>query len=115
MNIHKMEKPWGHDERFTFNEFSTVKIITVEIGGKLSLQTHENREEFWRILQGHPVITIGDNRIEAVPDDSFMIKAGEKHRIEAPTDKVMLLEISFGAFDEEDIIRLEDAYGRAHV
>lgn len=113
MNIHNMDKPWGHDERFTFNELSTVKIITVNPGGKLSLQTHKNREEFWRILKGNPLITIGENKNVAATGDSFLIKKGEAHRIEAQEEKVVLLEISFGSFDEEDIVRMEDAYGRA--
>jgi len=108
-----MDKPWGHDERFTFNEPSTVKIIKVIPGGKLSLQTHENREEFWRILSGNPLITVGENKVKAVPGDSFFITKGVMHRVEAEEDEVALLEISFGAFDEEDIHRVEDVYGRA--
>jgi len=112
MNIHRMEKPWGSDERFTFNEPSTVKMIRINAGGKLSLQTHENREEFWKIIRGTPIVTIGKNKIKAVVDDSFFIKKGEEHRIEAENEEVVLLEISFGDFEEEDIVRLEDAYGR---
>ena len=114
-NLEKTEKPWGRHERFTLNEPSTVKIITINPGGKLSLQTHKNREEFWKILSGHPVITINEEKIVANPGDTFTINKGDKHRIEASDDEVSFLEICFGDFDEEDIVRLDDAYGRAHV
>ena len=113
MNIHTLEKPWGNEEIFTENELSTVKLIRVHLGGKLSLQKHQNREEFWKIMEGNPLVTIGDQKIEAKKDDTFFIKKEEAHRIEAPTNEVVFLEISFGSFDEEDIVRIEDAYGRA--
>lgn len=115
MNITFLDKPWGKEEWLTLNQQSTVKIITVNAGGKLSLQTHRNREEFWRILSGHPLITVGETTAEAKPGDSFSIAVGEKHRIEAPTDDVKFLEIAIGAFDEEDIVRLDDAYGRTNA
>lgn len=118
MNIHrpeKTDKPWGNYEQFTLNEASTVKIITINIGEKLSLQTHKNREEFWKIISGHPLITLNSKKTEANPGDTFTVEKGDQHRIEAPTDGVSFLEISFGNFDEEDIVRLDDAYGRAHA
>src|SRR3989338_4663707 len=56
----KEERPWGAFERFTLNEKTTVKIITVNAGEAFSLQTHEHRDEFWRVLSGSGVIHIGD-------------------------------------------------------
>ena len=48
----KEQRPWGNFERFTLNEKTTVKIITVNAGEELSLQKHNNRTEFWKIISG---------------------------------------------------------------
>ena len=108
-----VKKPWGQFEQFTHNELSTVKIISVDSNSSLSLQYHNHRSEFWRVLSGHPILTIGEKKINAKPGDEFTIKELEKHRIETKEDSVQILEISYGDFDENDIIRLEDKYGRA--
>lgn len=107
-----VEKPWGKFEQFTHDEISTVKIISVDIGGSLSLQTHEHRTEFWRVLAGHPTITIGKKQFQANPGEEFTIEKTEAHRLEATNDAVQILEIAHGVFDEQDIVRLEDKYGR---
>lgn len=109
-----VQKPWGKFEQFTHNEQTTVKILTVNPKGILSLQYHKLRAEFWRIISGHPVVTIGKKIISAKPGDEFYIAELEHHCVEAKDDIVQILEISYGDFEEEDIIRLEDAYGRAN-
>ena len=112
IHTYKEERPWGSFERFTKEVPSTVKIITVHHDQSLSLQFHKHRQEFWRILQGNPTLTIGDKQIEANPGSEFFIDKLVKHRIEAKTNSVVLLEIALGHFDENDIVRLEDRYGR---
>lgn len=107
-----VKKPWGQFDQFTYNEISTVKIISVDLGASLSLQTHAHRREFWRVISGHPEVTVGENKISAKPGDEFTIAESEPHQIEAPIDAVQILEIAYGDFDEEDIIRLKDKYGR---
>ena len=67
------KRPWGKFERFTQNEKSTVKIITVKVGEKLSLQYHKQRSEFWRILSGEGKITIGEETTEAKKGDGLTI------------------------------------------
>ncbi len=106
-------RPWGMFERFTLNEQSTVKIITVKAGEAFSLQTHKHREEFWRVLEGSGVITVGEVRHEVTVGDEFLIPTGTKHRAEGGPEGLKFLEIAFGEFDEGDIERLEDKYGRA--
>lgn len=105
-------RPWGNFERFTLNEKSTVKIITVNAGESLSMQTHAHREEFWRIIMGSGTISVGKEIHEASVSDEFFIEAGVQHRVEAGADGLQLIEIAFGEFDEGDIKRLEDKYGR---
>ena len=113
MNKLIVNRPWGRFDQFTKNESTTVKIITINSGGSLSLQFHKNRSEFWHIISGSPYITIDDKNTQANPGDEFMIEKLQKHRIEAPQGEVQFLEIAFGDFDEDDIIRLKDKYGRA--
>ncbi len=105
-------RPWGNFVRYSLNEPTTVKIITVNPDQELSLQSHSERKEFWKVLKGHPTITIGEKKIEAKPDDEFEVEQHVLHRIAATTDEVSILEIAFGNFNEEDIVRVEDKYGR---
>ncbi len=108
----KEERPWGNFERFTLNERTTVKIVTVNAGEAISLQTHGDRDEFWRVLAGSGFITIGENRTEARAGDEFFCPRGAQHRVEGGSGSLALLEIAFGEFNENDIKRLEDRYGR---
>lgn len=109
------ERPWGKFERFTLNEKSTVKIITVNPGEELSLQSHEHRSEFWRILDGVGIATLGKEEKEVKPGDEFFSKVGTKHTMRVETsasEPLRFLEIAYGEFDEEDIERFKDKYGR---
>jgi mannose-6-phosphate isomerase-like protein (cupin superfamily) len=106
------KRPWGEFREFIKNEPVTVKIIKVKMGETLSLQTHSKRSEFWKVLSGTPEITIGENVFVAKEGDEFNINQGESHRIGSREGESEVLEISTGEFDENDIIRLEDKYGR---
>lgn len=112
-NYEKEIRPWGNFERFTLNEQTTVKIVTVNAGEAISLQTHAHRDEFWRVISGSGTITIDDIAYEAKPGDDHYSKRGAKHRVEGGPQGLAFLEIAFGQFDENDITRLEDRYGRA--
>ncbi len=112
MEKYSENRPWGKFEQFSLNEVSTVKIIYVNKNEELSLQYHKKREEFWKIIDGNPIITIGDKEIEAKKDDEFFIPIETKHRIKTKDSPSRILEISFGNFDEKDIVRLEDKYNR---
>lgn len=107
------ERPWGGFRVFTKNVPSTVKTLFIKRGEAFSLQKHERRHEFWRVLSGNPDVTIGSDIIKAKAGDELEISPGTNHRVSAPEDDVEILEISLGDFDENDIIRLEDKYGRA--
>jgi len=109
----KDERPWGFYERFTLNEQSTVKIITVRPGEAFSLQTHSGRDEFWHIVSGSGTVTVGQEAKEAQMDNNFFIPKGTEHRLEAGPEGCTFLEIAYGEFSESDITRIEDKYGRA--
>ena len=108
----KEVRPWGDFERFTLNEQTTVKIITVNAGEAFSLQTHEKRDEFWRVLKGSGVIRLGEEDHEAHEGDVFYTPRHTKHRALGGPEGLTFLEIAFGEFDENDIKRLDDRYGR---
>ena len=107
------ERPWGNFERFTLNEKTSIKIVTVNAGEAISLQTHAHRDEFWRVISGSGTIVIGTKSYKAHDGESYFSKRGSEHRVEGGQGGLKLLEISFGDFDESDIVRLEDKYGRA--
>ena len=111
-NYEKQVRPWGNFERFTLNEPCTVKVISVNPNQELSLQQHEHRDEEWRILSGSGTVTVSDVASSVNPGDEFRILRGQKHRVSAGTQGLQFLEIAFGPFDEADIKRLEDKYGR---
>jgi mannose-6-phosphate isomerase-like protein (cupin superfamily) len=113
MKKYSEERPWGKFERFTLNELSTVKILTIRAGESLSLQVHQNRDEFWRILSGTGTATLGKTELSATQGKEFFIPRGTLHKIEASdTRELSFLEIAIGQFDEEDEVRKEDKYGR---
>ena len=113
IDIYREKRPWGSFERFTKETPSTVKLITIKKGESLSLQYHHNRQEFWHVVQGSPAVTIGDKEVSGKVGDEFFVEKEAKHQISAPIDEVVFLEIALGAFDENDIVRLRDKYGRA--
>jgi mannose-6-phosphate isomerase-like protein (cupin superfamily) len=107
------QRPWGSFVRFLTEPASpVVKLLYVNKGESLSLQFHHKREEFWRVISGHPEITIQESVFSAEPNQEFVIEKEARHRISAPHDDIVILEISTGEFDENDIVRLEDKYNR---
>ncbi len=109
----KDERPWGMFERFTLNEQSTVKLIVVHPHEAFSLQTHAGREEFWHIISGSATVTVGQEKKNANPGDNFFVPKNTEHRLEAKDTPCLFLEVAYGTFDESDITRIEDKYGRS--
>ncbi len=113
IKIYQEERPWGNFRQFTENSPSTVKIITVKVGEVLSLQSHSKRSEFWRVIHGSGIMEIGDVKHNVVEGDEHYIPLGAKHRLSAGPSGIEVLEIATGDFNENDIIRYDDKYGRA--
>lgn len=112
------ERPWGKFIRFTENENTTVKIIDVKPQQQLSVQRHQNRDELWVALDSGLVALVGENTIfmttVAVKVDPVFIPRGTVHSIKNTNlvSNARFLEVAFGSFDENDIERLQDIYGR---
>lgn len=110
----KVDKPWGRFEQYTHNIPSTVKIITVAPGGLLSRQYHYHRDELWVTLDPGVKVELDDNVFYPEKGAKLYIPRGTVHRLATDgEEEVRILEVSFGNFDEEDIVRLDDVYGRA--
>ncbi len=107
------DRPWGSFERFTLNQPSTVKILRLNPEKAISLQSHAHRGEFWRILAGDGVVTIGGEESSVHAGDEVEIPAGTPHRLRAAEDGLSWLEIAIGDFAEEDETRISDDFGRA--
>jgi mannose-6-phosphate isomerase len=107
------DRPWGSFLRFTKGEPSTVKLLYAKPGARLSLQKHTHRSEFWHVLTGTGTVQVGDEVFEAKAGKEFDIPAGAPHRLTGGEGGIWVLEIALGAFDESDIVRLEDDFGRA--
>ena len=111
--MHLIKKPWGLFKTFVKNKPNTVKIVEVNPKGVLSLQSHKKRSEFWYVLDGKPTFVIGNKKKTYSPGKSVKFGKNVKHRIINKTNKkASILEISYGFFDEKDIKRYEDIYGR---
>jgi mannose-6-phosphate isomerase len=109
----KVDKPWGRFEQYTHNLPSTVKIITVAPGGTLSRQYHHHRDELWVVLDPGARVELDEQVLTPPPGEKLYIPRGTVHRLSSEGEEpVRILEISFGEFDEGDIVRLEDVYGR---
>ncbi len=112
LNIYEEERPWGSFRKFTENIPSTVKIITIKPNEELSLQSHNNREEFWRVISGDGIFEVGDKKIIVEVGSEQYVSVKAKHKIKAGMDGMEVLEIAIGEFNEGDIVRYEDKYGR---
>jgi len=109
---YKEERPWGGFERFTENEASTVKILRVAPEKRLSLQRHAKRAEYWRVLSGSGTAHVDGTDRAIAQEDTVEVPLGATHRLTAGHEGLTVLEIALGKFDENDIERLEDDFGR---
>jgi mannose-6-phosphate isomerase len=110
----KVERPWGKFEQYTHNLPCTVKIITVAPGGTLSRQYHRKRDELWVVLDPGACVELNGEVLYPAPEEKLFIPRETVHRLSSVGEReARILEVSFGHFDEEDIVRLDDVYGRA--
>jgi len=108
-------RPWGHYDSVDENHRYKVKRITVKPGAKLSVQMHHHRAEHWIVVSGTANITINGKTNLVTENQSTYIPVGAVHCLENPGKiDLELIEVQSGAYlGEDDIVRLEDRYGRA--
>ncbi|HWS19448.1 MAG TPA: phosphomannose isomerase type II C-terminal cupin domain [Nitrososphaera sp.] len=112
MKIYSESRPWGRFEKFHENKSCTVKLIYVNANSRLSLQYHKKRSEFWKVIKGTAMVEVNEKRIVLGEGETITIPRQVKHRVLALESECIILEIAYGRFDENDIVRLEDDYQR---
>jgi mannose-6-phosphate isomerase-like protein (cupin superfamily) len=106
------ERPWGEELWISAEKPSMVKILSINPLEELSLQYHHNRDEFWHVMSGNGVAQIGEEKIALQANSELFVSRGTHHRLVGGSEKLVILELAFGDFNENDIVRLEDKYGR---
>ena len=128
------KRPWGTVEVLTRQKNCSVRILTIEADQKLSFQRHLVRDEFFISLDENIGLEICAETLDNLPDgadindikeikslvlekgDYVLIPKGIWHRTKASKDRVRLLEIGYGAYDQnKDIERLDDRFGRTNL
>jgi mannose-6-phosphate isomerase len=108
-------RPWGSFTVLDEGAGFKVKRIEVLPGKRLSYQKHRHRNEHWFVVAGTAKVTLNDETIFVETDKTIDIKIGDAHRVENPseTEDLIFVEIQRGDYlGEDDIIRLEDDFGR---
>ena len=105
-------RPWGIFENLLGEIDYKVKRIIISPNQSISLQYHFHREEYWIVVEGDGELTIEDDVRHVEVGDSVFIRKEELHRLKAGKNGITIIETQLGICDEEDIVRLEDHYGR---
>jgi mannose-1-phosphate guanylyltransferase / mannose-6-phosphate isomerase len=107
-------RPWGSYDSVDAGPRFQVKRLTVKPGAKLSLQKHAHRAEHWVVVKGRARITRDHEVFDLGENESTYIPIGAVHRIENPgTEILQIIEVQSGGYlGEDDIVRIEDTYGR---
>jgi mannose-6-phosphate isomerase-like protein (cupin superfamily) len=110
----RVEKPWGWELVWAETEAYVGKLLFIRAGHALSLQYHREKDEAWLVHEGRASLELGplDGPLETLeirPGDAFRYRPGTVHRVTALED-TLILEVSTPQL--EDVVRLEDQYGR---
>lgn len=108
-------RPWGIYKTTVLQDAFQSKVLQVKPNGMLSLQYHNHREEYWTVASGTGIAQVGESRFILNPGSSVVIPRGCMHRLvnTSDTDYLVVSEVQVGDyFGEDDIVRVEDIYGR---
>jgi mannose-6-phosphate isomerase len=108
------ERPWGSWHVLDDQEGFKVKRIVVNPHSRLSYQIHHQRAEHWVVVAGKATCTVDGDILVAGPGDCVDVALRQPHRIANEEDDVLvIIEVGWGSYTgEDDIVRLEDDYGR---
>jgi mannose-1-phosphate guanylyltransferase/mannose-6-phosphate isomerase len=111
----RVRRPWGYYESLAQGSRFQVKRIVVNPGAELSLQKHFHRAEHWVVVNGSALVTRDDREFLVSENESAYLPLGCVHQVKNPGRiPLVLIEVQSGAYlGEDDIVRLEDRYGRA--
>ena len=111
----RVDKPWGHEQIWAHTERYVGKLLVIEPGKRLSLQYHRQKDESILVLRGQLRLHLEDGdgtlRIQELgPGEHRRIPVGRRHRFEAGSERLELVEVSTPELD--DVVRVEDDFGR---
>ncbi len=109
------QRPWGNFTVLDEGDEFKVKRIEVLPNKRLSYQKHARRTEHWFVVRGTAKVTLNDAEILVKTGEAIDIRLGDKHRVENPDSKELLIFIETQTgdyFGEDDIVRFEDDFGR---
>lgn len=111
---YKEQRPWGEFENLLDNTLCKVKQIIINPGQAPSYQYHYKREEYWILVQGEGELILDNITTIVKKGDSIHVPKLSKHQIRnIGNEDLIFIEIQLGEyFGEDDIVRLEDKYGR---
>jgi mannose-6-phosphate isomerase-like protein (cupin superfamily) len=116
MSVERVDKPWGYELRFVRTDRYAGKVLFIKAASQLSLQYHDKKDEAFFVQHGTLDLVLGRGAEQTVvrmkPGDSRHITPGTVHRFRAVTD-TLLFEVSTPEL--EDVVRIEDDYGREGV
>ena len=113
--LEAVQKPWGTYTNILDNDLCKVKMIVVKPQCQPSYQYHHKRAEHWVVVKGEGSVIIDGNTFTVKLNDSIFVKIGQKHRIKNTSDSedLVFIEVQTGDyFGEDDIVRVEDDFGR---
>jgi mannose-6-phosphate isomerase len=113
--VRRVDKPWGYELIWALTDTYCGKVLFVRAGHALSLQFHREKDESWLVQSGRAKLELGDAGQAALAEEvvgpgfAFHYRPGTVHRVTALEDTT-IIEVSTPQLD--DVVRLEDAYGR---
>lgn len=113
--MERTERPWGWFDVLEESHINIYKVKTIYVkpNEQFSLQYHTQRQEFWVIVEGDGIVTTSTCKVDVKCGDYIHIRKNEIHRMTAGEFGIKFVEVQFGSVcDEDDIVRLEDDYGR---
>lgn len=112
--VKRTQRPWGWYETVSEVAGNKIKRIGVLPGQQISLQKHHQRAEHWVVVQGVARVTLDERTFDLPTGGHCDIAVGQVHRLaNVTTDPVEIVEVQFGSYlGEDDIVRLQDDYGR---
>lgn len=118
MNLHheptvvELKRPYGSQTILAVNTPATVKVISIDPHSHIGRHSHSNRDELWTVMDGYLSVQVDDRQWEAHAGERIWVPRGAVHRVANTREEVgRLLEVAFGVFSDEDIVRLEPSSG----
>ena len=111
---HKIvRRPWGHLTVIgSWPSKITVRVLTINPNSRISLQKHRLRDEEWLCVSGRAKVTVDRRTFDLEVGEKVFVPRKHLHRVGSDTG-AEILEVAYGTFRDDDIVRVEDDYGRA--